>query len=262
MILSEFHFPGSAPIRMTDTGTKFPEDLSQTNWAAVGERLDRSDLGLQWTWIDWYTFGERKWPHEFWQFLPQPEEADEHKRTTFYNWSVVGRKFPPEKRVAGVSFSHHAAVASIDDEAVRQQMLENVRDSVPRWTVRRLYEEAARWKRQMRGEEDAAERQLPIPTGDDPDRNPLEEIRIVPSVASLRTVAMNLTQLERSELIRILFADLSQEAGVEPIELPAMPPRTSAVLQDVAKTAPPDFPASYKGHLAKIIEWFKRHGDG
>jgi hypothetical protein len=87
-----------------DSSTTFEE------WDNLGEFLSRAEKSVHW-WIgDWINFGEAAYGEKYAQAL------DETRFTygTLRNDAWVARKIPPERRRAGVSFSHHTVVAKLE----------------------------------------------------------------------------------------------------------------------------------------------------
>jgi hypothetical protein len=90
-------------------GLVMPDDWEYAQWEAFGERLQAIDRAAPW-WIgDWLNYGERKFGEMYSQALDVTSKAYQ----TLANRKYVAGVFPLSKRRAKLSFSHHAAVASL-----------------------------------------------------------------------------------------------------------------------------------------------------
>lgn len=90
-------------------GLVIPDDMGYEQWEAFGERLQSIDRAAPW-WIgDWLNYGERKFGEMYTQALDVTSKAYQ----TLANRKYVAGVFPMSKRRAKLSFSHHAAVASL-----------------------------------------------------------------------------------------------------------------------------------------------------
>ena len=85
--------------------------MSFDAWVRAGRRIDQVANAATWARGDWLVFGERA-------YGPRYKEA---LRTipldyqTLRNYAWVARRFPPQRRHPGLSFQHHAELASLPE---------------------------------------------------------------------------------------------------------------------------------------------------
>lgn len=86
-----------------------PRDLDHAQWCAIGERLSRADVAMQWLIGDWWNAGE-----------PWGERVEDAKRIfphlshqTMRNYGTVATKFEVSRRRDSVDWSRHAETVSL-----------------------------------------------------------------------------------------------------------------------------------------------------
>lgn len=130
----------TVPADQPELGLILPDDLTVERWEAIGWALTRADMVIQWRLADWYVFGETMF---------DPDEPGRANRAaaligvdaqTLKNYAVVARKFPPERRRADLSWSHHRVVSTL--EVAEQDRLLDLAASEG-WSTRRLEHELA-----------------------------------------------------------------------------------------------------------------------
>lgn len=98
-------------IFATRVGLRLPAELHYEDWERAGEQLARIADSSTWCLGDWLAFG-------------QVEYADRYRRAielagldyqTLRNYAWVARKFGWARRRPGLSFQHHAEVASLTE---------------------------------------------------------------------------------------------------------------------------------------------------
>jgi hypothetical protein len=105
---------------MTAVGLNLPENLEFDDWLEVGRRLARTETGLQWAIGDWWVHGEWKYGER----KAVAEKLEIYKPGTLANFGRVARAFQPtSRRREDLSFSHHAAAASLGDDAAVDRLL-------------------------------------------------------------------------------------------------------------------------------------------
>lgn len=129
---------GGIPGRTTPVSLHLPRGLPATEWSRVLTLLGLIGRGSQW-WIgDAIVYGEDTFGEDYAQYV---EDAG-YKPNTLVNLAWVARSVAPERRVEGLSWSHHEAVAGLDaDEQERWLDRAAVGDDREAWTVSRLREE-------------------------------------------------------------------------------------------------------------------------
>lgn len=92
----------------TPTGLQIDiEDMEFSEWARLGDNVERMAKGHQWWGGDWHNLGEDKWGDEIWQVL------DEFAANTIRNWGITCRAFPYEHRIPDVDWSHWRYAAEL-----------------------------------------------------------------------------------------------------------------------------------------------------
>ena len=81
-------------------------------WGAELQRLKSLGENLVLTMADGIVFGIDRYGEDAWQFLDQLGIQHE----TIRQLEKVGRQFPPEKRIQGLTFKHYRAVLRFDDK--------------------------------------------------------------------------------------------------------------------------------------------------
>ena len=106
--MSDLALPGHATV----TSLALPPDLTFEQWGTLMARLGVMGRGLSWWAADAYLHGERTWGEPAAQYAErlgvQPH--------TMLNLLWVARAFPPARRRAGVSWSHHAELSKLSPE--------------------------------------------------------------------------------------------------------------------------------------------------
>lgn len=106
----------AVPGTLTVVAWELPGNLTYEAWAECGERLGRVGGAWQWWVGDWIAFGEARFGERYAQALTAVEVAIGQKDVqTLMNAAWVARKFAARRRRPSLSFSHHLAVAALDD---------------------------------------------------------------------------------------------------------------------------------------------------
>ena len=83
--------------------------MSFDHWAVVGQRIARIRSGSAWALGDWLLFGESNFAGRYRSAL----DATNLDYQTLRNYAWVARNFDVTRRHDGLSFQHHAEVASL-----------------------------------------------------------------------------------------------------------------------------------------------------
>lgn len=103
------------PAACTEYGLTLPEGLSFEEWDAIGKTLNRMNHSVMWWLGDWLNYGERTYGETY----AQAVEATGYQTQTLQNAAYVASAVPPSRRREGLTWSHHAEVASKEpDEQV------------------------------------------------------------------------------------------------------------------------------------------------
>lgn len=127
---------GSPAALPSKTRLSLADGISFNEWREIGERLDRISESSLWWVADWAAYGERWYRRDYGPALEAIWE-----RRSLQNLASIARSVEPSRRREGLSFGHHACVASMSadeqddwlDDAERQE-----------WSVRELREEIRR----------------------------------------------------------------------------------------------------------------------
>ena len=99
-------------------------------WLEAGQQLATSESANRWALGDWARVRDPRWGD-----LAAAADAIGVSRTTLYHRVTVARRFPPDRRRADLSYSHHAEVVALPAE-VADRLLADA--AVEGWTVARL----------------------------------------------------------------------------------------------------------------------------
>ena len=95
--------------------------VSFEDWQDAGEVIWSRWRSIPWLLATWYVYGEEHFPTLAIQALPSPDSPvalKEVKTLQHYSWGV--KRVPESVRDYDLSFSHHAAVASLSHEDQRK----------------------------------------------------------------------------------------------------------------------------------------------
>lgn len=124
---------------VTEIGLVFRKNPNLQEWLAMGENLALYHHSIPWLVGDWLNHGEkREWGEQYTQALDQTKFS----LSTLKIYKHVCARFPMEKRVEQLTFSHHSEVAPCDDEDAKEWLAKAVEHG---WSVGQL-------RRAMNGE--------------------------------------------------------------------------------------------------------------
>jgi hypothetical protein len=121
----------SPDILVTRVGLRMADDLGYDNWAQAGIRLAQVIDSSCWCLGDWLVYGKRHFPDTYERAI----NAAGLKYQTLRNYAWIARRFPQERRRDGLTFQHHAEVASLQEEA-QERLLREAEESS--WTTKQL----------------------------------------------------------------------------------------------------------------------------
>ena len=120
-------------VELSTSGLKITKKLTYDQWEQVGKSLKHIQGCIQW-WIgDWLRYGEAEYGEKYSQAM---DETD-YEYGTLRNSVYVAGSIPPERRVEGLSFSHHAQVAALPPAEQDEKLKQACHDKM---TVRQLRE--------------------------------------------------------------------------------------------------------------------------
>lgn len=96
-------------VALGPTGLSFNGYLSFEEWEGVGRMLRSIGEALQWAWGDWLNYGQRTYGETY----AQCSDLAGVEVKTLQNWRYVAEAVQPARRKEDLTFTHHAAVASL-----------------------------------------------------------------------------------------------------------------------------------------------------
>jgi len=85
------------------------ENVEYDDWEKIGHEIGRAQKAILWWVGDWCNYGESQFGEKYTQAL----NVTGYGYGTLRNAAYVARHFPPETRIDGLTFSHHALVAKL-----------------------------------------------------------------------------------------------------------------------------------------------------
>ena len=113
----------SRPYQITPTGLLLSDAITFDEWAQCGQELWGLKQAVQWAVGDWLLAGERKFGERYAQALDETR----YSYGSLRNIAWVAGQFPREHRQGSLSWSHHMAVAGVDEPA-RFELLDRALD--------------------------------------------------------------------------------------------------------------------------------------
>ena len=98
-----------APEAKETPSLAIPEGTEYSQWLWMGRNLVTQKNHIDWLIADWVVFGREKFPEQVELALADVVDDDRHLKRL----ERTVRAFPPHLRHAGLSFDHHAHVASL-----------------------------------------------------------------------------------------------------------------------------------------------------
>jgi hypothetical protein len=120
----------------TRTGLSIAVGIGFNEWREIGDHLERMHGSSQW-WIgDWLCYGER-----YRRDYGAAMQALELKFGALRGYALVASKVASATRVADLSWTHHRAVAALEEDDQRRWLDEALRQG---WSTRELEDAIAR----------------------------------------------------------------------------------------------------------------------
>ena len=107
---------------LSELDLRLPEQTTLEQWQSIGRQLGRLQRASSWWVGDWWTFGEHKWGER--KATVESEDWNGPAYQSCVNAGNVCKKFESNRRRLHLAFGHHAEVASIKDEALRESLLD------------------------------------------------------------------------------------------------------------------------------------------
>lgn len=143
------HLMSNDNFIITQNGLVIRKDPTLEAWLAIGEDFKLYHHAISWLVGDWILHGENR---EWGEMYSQALDATEFSMSTLRNYKHVCKRFPFDKRIASLSFSHHAEVAPCDDQDADLWLSKAVENG---WSVGQL-------RRAMNGEDEAEVNDQPV----------------------------------------------------------------------------------------------------
>jgi hypothetical protein len=146
--------PATTPVsgrrwRVTDTAWFPTADLSEQRWLECGIRLGRAGSSVRWWLGDWLAYGH----HRYGDRYASAARLTGYEPQTLMNFVYVAAHVPPARRRAGVSWSHHAELASMPEETQAEWIDLIV---TKRLRIADLRKELKLWRRELRRDDGPA----------------------------------------------------------------------------------------------------------
>jgi hypothetical protein len=140
-------------VTISETGLAVIRDLSFDQWSSLMGTLSRMDTAFQFALGDALNYGSTKYGERYSQAIEMTGQSYQ----SLANYAWVSKAVPIDRRVAGLSWTHHRVVARLDpEEQTRLLKIAKEQD----WTISALTEE-------VRGEPvtKAVSDMIPVPSG-------------------------------------------------------------------------------------------------
>lgn len=124
-------------VKVSPVGLIVAGEINFDTWAAIGPVLGEYSRGVAWAVGDWLNIGEAKWGEMYTQAIDTTGLSLGRLRNLKYLASAV----PYANRVAGLSLSHHEAVASFSIDQQNRLLLLAVEHGLNRDDMRALVKE-------------------------------------------------------------------------------------------------------------------------
>jgi hypothetical protein len=98
-------------VVLSSPGLRLESGIPFDNWLGIGQRLAEAASNSAWCLGDWLIYGETRFTGRYRSAVEQASLGYK----TLRNYAWVARKFAHARRRAGLSFEHHAAVASLPE---------------------------------------------------------------------------------------------------------------------------------------------------
>ncbi len=97
-------------ISLVAWSPKAPE-MNRSDWIAAGHRLGSISRCNQWWLGDWARYGTARWGEKY----SAAARITGYDPRSLANMASIASAFPPSRRRDNLTWSHHAAVAALDD---------------------------------------------------------------------------------------------------------------------------------------------------
>lgn len=162
-------------VRLTNVSLDFEGELSFEEWSATGRSLQRVGRAWQWWVGDWLNRGEQLFGEEYAQEI----DVSEWDNETIRGATWVSSKIPRSRRRPGLSWSHHHAVAALED-AEQERFLDLAENGD--LSVARLRELIKQYKKRLANPEPEPEKDDEMPeeygSPEDADVDPIEDLKM------------------------------------------------------------------------------------
>lgn len=118
-------------LLVTRAGLRIPQGVGYACWAQAGVKLAEVVDSSSWCLGDWLVYGKRHFPDSYQRAI----NAAGLKYQTLRNYAWTARRFPLERRHHGLTFQHHAEVASLPEE-LQDRLLCEAENAA--WTTKQL----------------------------------------------------------------------------------------------------------------------------
>jgi hypothetical protein len=146
----------SDAVSISETGLSVVRELSFDQWSSLMGTLSRMDTAFQFALGDALNYGSSRYGERYTQAIEMTGQSYQ----SLANYAWVSKAIPNERRVAGLSWTHHRVVARLEPDE-QSRLLKVSKDND--WTISALTEE-------VRGEPvvKSSTESVTVPTGMSP----------------------------------------------------------------------------------------------
>lgn len=122
------------PFRLTPSGMTVVGSPTFEQWEAAVKVAKSLSISVMWIVGDLLVYGEERFGEDYAQAVEEADYADDTVRVA--QW--VAKRFPPDKRILELTFSHHQAVAVLDSEPAAKILATALKEKLSTRDVRAL----------------------------------------------------------------------------------------------------------------------------
>lgn len=131
----DLSLPHNAQIALT--GLIISSEIERNQWEQIGAKLGKMSTGVQWALGDWIAFGERRFKLSK-SAVTKIAKKVGYTFDSLMNLASVSRKVDRSLRNERLSYSHHVAVAALEQKEQEQFLSKAAQEG---WSIKQLREE-------------------------------------------------------------------------------------------------------------------------
>jgi hypothetical protein len=122
--------PSLLPGQLHEHGIVLPPDLTYDQWADALRNAEWIERASPWWLCDLLEYGKRFGEDASQAYPTFEEDATGARQAKLKQAAWMAEKFPPQERVAGLSYTHHRAVAELEPDDRRALLREAVEEGL------------------------------------------------------------------------------------------------------------------------------------